>query len=134
MEVLENIAVLYTFLSPILPSVQDWHRTIKFYRGEDDQEGEAQAKAHDKYNSESKSEEEDNSQRKEDLEPQPKENRCKKLQFSQSHLSDTEKEEENIQIEDDNTSIIPRLSNEEDGILPQTLAVKPKIKKNNKKV
>ena len=125
MEVLKNIAALYTFLSPILPSVQDSHRTIKLYRGEDDPEAEIKAQdidseeEEDKYNLESDPEEEDNSQRKED-DDQPKDNRRKTVQFSQSHLLDTEQEEENNQIEDDNTTIIPRQSNEEDGILPHT--------------
>ena len=83
MEVLKNVAALYTFLSPILPSVQDSRRTMKFYRGDDYPEGEAQAEAQTSDSEEEKdtefdSEEEDNSQEEEYKEPKDKETRHKK--------------------------------------------------------
>ena len=92
MEVLMNITELYSFLSPILTSVEDSRWTIKFYRGDDDPEEEAQAEAHDSKCEEEEeidfeSEKEEDSQEEEDTKPEPRPTNRKQVHFSQSHLS-----------------------------------------------
>ena len=115
---LGNIAELYSFLSPILPTVAETERTINVYR----QEGQKESNSHNEtrppaarenQNEEEQQEEEDQeiSSSEEEEEEEREEDDGLHVTFKMSHLSKEEEEEENRRIEEDTTyDVTPEVS------------------------
>ena len=101
---LKHIAELYTFLSPILPTVEEAERTIEIYR----QEGQEAANNQDlgghqpeEEDMEEETEDQEEPQREEDQEGDQH-----TVRFNMDHLTEEEKEEEEKRIEADLAVVI----------------------------
>ena len=112
---LGHIAELYTFLSPILPTVTETERTIRIYRQEGQEESNNQDKGGHKPETEEEesgedeedetaevdedhSEDDENEQRESDEEEERP-----TVRWDMSHLSEEEKEKEEARMEEDIT-------------------------------
>ena len=140
---LGNIAELYTFLSPILPTVAETERTINIYRQEGQKESNGQdnggptsAREEQDEEEQQNEEEQEKSSSEEEEEEEMEEEEGPRVTFNMSHLSKEEQEEENRRIEEDITyEVTPEVSVQvtEDRNQPATGAKAPEPHKQKKK-
>ena len=108
---LKHIAELYTFLSPILPTVEEAERTIEIYRKEGQEEmNNRDLGSHlpeEEEREESEVAEVEEKDQEEPQEEEYKEEERHKVTFNMDHLPEEEREEEEKRIEKDISGVIP---------------------------
>ena len=110
---LQHIAELYTFISPVLPTVTETERTIRIYRQEGQKETNAQNKEGHKPETEKEESGEDNesedeeitkaieAEEEDDLEDIAEEETGTTLRWDMGHLSEEEREKDEKRIDED---------------------------------